>query len=276
MADTAAQAWPGARITPDRPPGLPGGGQKVAGYRLAAMVPESRWLARVDLLSAPSRGAGAGGEAGEPLRAVLSALASARMPAVVQVLVRPAPRRRVRALRYAVRHAGAPAQPAGLRAVRAVLDLVQPVPARSPAGAGGRVDPLAAAAREAGGKVAARPELLAAIRVAAAGPRRAAAAGVARQVADGYVLATRALVPVRLRRARAALTGRRARRREWLLVTAAELGVLAHLPADPARYRFTTAALDRPHPHSAYLAPAGPAPAGPDSSPHRGDGNDYR
>jgi hypothetical protein len=74
------------------------------------------------------------------------------------------------------------------------------------------------------------------------------------------VLASRVLHPVRLRHA-AALAQRRARRGDWLVMSAAELGVLAHLPADPARWQFTTAALERPHPHAAYLASPEPATA---------------
>jgi hypothetical protein len=132
------------------------------------------------------------------------------------------------------------------------------------------VDPVTAAAvRETVEKSATRPELLA-IRVGAAGPRRAAAAGVARQIVDGYVLASRSLIPVRLRHAAAVIAGRGARRREWLLMSATELGVLAHLPADPARYRFTTAALHRPHPNTAYLAEREPPTAGSSGWTHEG------
>jgi hypothetical protein len=170
----------------------------------------------------------------------------------------------------AARHSGPPTQPVGVWAVRSLLDLVQRVPARTPAIPGGRVDPVTAAAvRETVEKSATRPELLA-IRVGAAGPRRAAAAGVARQIVDGYVLASRSLIPVRLRHAAAVIAGRGARRREWLLMSATELGVLAHLPADPARYRFTTAALHRPHPNTAYLAEREPPTAGSSGWTHEG------
>jgi hypothetical protein len=265
VADIAAQAWPGARVEAAGLPGTATGlGAVVAGYRLAASVPEARWLVRPELLTRSRRGAGAGGEGAEPLRSVLSGLASAGVPAVLQVLVRPAPGRRIAALRYAARHGGTPARSPALGWVRGVLDLVQPGPARAPAAGGSRAaDPVAAAAaRQAAEKTAARPELLAAIRVGASGPRRPAAAGAARQIADGYVLASRYLHPVRLRRAAAVLSGRRATRGEWLLMSAAELGVLAHLPADPARYRFTTAALHRLHPHTAYLADPEPPAAG--------------
>jgi hypothetical protein len=267
VADIAAQAWPGARVEPGGLPSLtaPSRATAVAACRLAASVPESRWLARTDLLTASSRrNTGGSGEGQEPLRSVLSGLASAQMPMVLQVLVRPAPRRRIAALGYAARHGGTPAPPVGMRPVRAVLNLVQRVPARAPAaGAGRQADPAAARViREAGEKITAQPELLATIRVGATGPRRAAAAGAARQIADGYVLASRSLHPVRLRRAAMMLAGRRARRGDWLLLSSAELGVLAHLPADPARYRFTTAALHRPHPHTAYLAEPEPPKAG--------------
>jgi hypothetical protein len=261
VAAVAAEAWPGARVGPGPLPALPASGTAtVAGCRLAAVVPESRWLVRPDLLG-HARRVTAGGEAAEPLRSVLSALAGAATPMVLQVLARPLPRRRRRALAGAARHGGTPVRPLPLRAITALLDFLQRVPASQQSRPGGRADPLAAtAAREAAEKTAARPELLAAIRIGATGPRRVAA-GAARHAADGYVLASRSLLPVRLHRAGTMLTGRRAGRREWLVMSASELGVLAHLPADPARYQFTTAARHRPHPHAAYLATPEPATA---------------
>ena len=93
-----------------------------------------------------------------------------------------------------------------------------------------------------------RPHLLVSIRVGAAGDRRGQARQAARSVADGYGEASRWLVPVRLRRAAVALGLRRAGRGDWLLVSASELGVLAHLPPDPALYRLETAALHRAAP----------------------------
>jgi hypothetical protein len=258
VADVAAQAWPGARVEADAPPGLVSEGRAVvAAWRLSSSVSESRWLVRSDLATAAMsrRDAGAGRETAEPLRSVLSGLVSAPVPALLQVLVRPVPRRRRAALRHAASHGGRPTAPLVIRLLRSALNLLQRAPASPPAGTGRAADPFAAqAVREAADKIAARPELLAAIRVGAAGPRRAIAASAARQIADGYVLASRILHPARIRRAADMLSQRRARRGDWLLVSAAELGVLAHLPADPARYQFTTAALHRPHPHSAYLA----------------------
>jgi hypothetical protein len=265
VADVAAQAWPGVRVEADAPPGLVSGGRAVvAAWRLSSSVPESRWLVRSDLATAAMsrRDAGAGRETAEPLRSVLSGLVAAPVPALLQVLVRPAPRRRRAALRHAASHGGRPTAPLVIRLLRSVLNLLQRVPARPPAGPGRPADPFAAqAVREAADKIAARPELLASIRVAAASPRRAIALSAARQIADGYVLASRHLHPARMRRAAVMVSQRRARRGDWLLVSSAELGVLVHLPADPARYQFTTAALHRPHPHNAYLAEPEPATA---------------
>jgi hypothetical protein len=266
VADVAAQAWPGARVEADASPGLLAGERAVmAAWRLASAVPDSRWLVRSDLATAAMsrRDAGAGREAAEPLRSVLSGLVAAPVPALLQVLVRPAPRRRRAALRHAASHGGLPSAPLVIRLLRSVLNLLQRVPASPPPGPGRPADPFAAhAVREAADKIAARPELLGTIRVGAAGPRRAIAASAARQIADGYVLASRILHPARMRWAAVMLSQRRARRGDWLLVSAAELGVLAHLPADPARYQFTTAALHRPHPHNAYLAEPEPATPG--------------
>ncbi|MEV6932737.1 hypothetical protein AB0M46_50735, partial [Dactylosporangium sp. NPDC051485] len=73
-------------------------------------------------------------------------------------------------------------------------------------------------------------------------------------VADGYGETSRWLRPVRLPRAGTAAALRRARRGDWLLVSAAELGVLAHLPPDPALYGFGTSAMHRPFPGGARRA----------------------
>jgi hypothetical protein len=80
-------------------------------------------------------------------------------------------------------------------------------------------------------------------------------------VAAGFTLASARLHPRRLRWAAAAVRDRYATGREWLLVTTTELGVLVHLPADPARCGFTVAALTRPFPINATRIPTDPAPA---------------
>jgi hypothetical protein len=51
---------------------------------------------------------------------------------------------------------------------------------------------------------------------------------------------------------------RSARRVEWVLFTVDELGVLAHLPADPAVHRIDTTARHRPHPAGTSLPPPEP------------------
>jgi len=70
---------------------------------------------------------------------------------------------------------------------------------------------------------------------------------------------------VALRRPAVRLSRRRAGAAEWVLLTARELGVLAHLPPDPALYGFDTAALHRPY-------PGGVSRADPEHRTGRGSG----
>jgi hypothetical protein len=143
------------------------------------------------------------------------------------------------------------------RTLRMVLDALTPGP-RSPHSrghGGGPADPVQAEAmRAARDKLADAPHLLACIRAGAARPVRGQARSAARQAADGYVQVSRALRPARLRHAASVLAERRAPRGHWVLHTAAELGDLARLPADPARHGFSTAALHRPPPVTARNA----------------------
>ncbi|MBX7266498.1 hypothetical protein KIF24_10955 [Micromonospora sp. Llam7] len=272
VVDEVGRVWPGARIERDRPPTLTGReGWRVAGYRLAASRPDVGPL--VDdtrLAGGPARGVAT---APDVLAAVLAALGRPGGPAMVQVLVRPATGRRLREL---VQAAQAPAKPrasVGVRlgrgvlnlllgAVRlvlsAVFELITPTRTGPTAGRAGydydryepaRPDPLQREAmRRAAEKLAAGPHVLATIRTGAVRPDRASAAAAARSVAGGFATVARHLRPARMWRAASALGQRRARRGEWLLLTTDELAVLAHLPGDPARYGFATAALHRPHP----------------------------
>jgi hypothetical protein len=197
---------------------------------------------------------------------------------VLQVLVRPAPGRRLGRLAVAARHPVGPSRGGAARggaallwllqaAVRAVLAVLEVFlssgsgSSRSGTSPAGRKAPDAIereAMAEARAKRNDRPHLLAVVRVGAIGARREFARQAARSVAAGYSEASRWLRPVRLTRPRAALSLRRAGRGEWLLLSAAELGVLAHLPPDPALYRFDTAALHRPYPGGARRAEAEP------------------
>jgi hypothetical protein len=275
VAGEVGRAWPGATVHRTDPPSVDGAGA-VAGVRLAAdsYHPETGWL--VDdprPRTAARRGVGADPDLGAVF-AELGDPGTDRVRLLLQVLVRPAPGRRVRRLAAAGRQP-VDAKPGGWRrggdgllwllqtAGRAVLSLVEVFisagssSSRSRSSSAGRQAPDAVdreAMAEARAKHNDRPHLLAAIRVGASGARRRQARNAAGFVAGGYGEASRWLRPVRLRGAQVALTLRRARRGEWLLLSANELGVLAHLPPDPALYRFDTAALHRPFPGGARRA----------------------
>jgi hypothetical protein len=258
------RAWPGAAVERRDPPGLPAS-WPVAGFGLRAVRSDTGPL--TDDVRLPSKPAAGLGSDGDPLEPVLSALGSPDGPALLQVLVRPAPARAIRALRHAARHpvtrprGGSGPAAVALAAVRLLLDAVTELLSTGrPATGRGELhrpaaDPLAAAVmREAAGKLDARPHLVAAIRVGAGRSRRSIAVSDAEAITGGYVYASGVLMPVRIRRAAVVLGERRVRRQEWLLCTAAELGVLAHLPLDPARHAFDTAALQRRPPATARRA----------------------
>jgi hypothetical protein len=266
VADEVARAWPGASVQPGHPPLLCG---RVAGYRLAASAwrPETGWL-----IDEPRAGHAASRSGVDPvLGRLLAALGEPGGPAVLQVLVRPATRGRLGRLRTAtMRPITAP--PIGVGLVMDLVVLLLSVPVRvlmagfdfaTGTGRGaGRVTPdpvQAEAMRDARAKLGDPPHLLVAVRVAAVRGMRWEARETAQAVAAGFGEASAWLRPVRLGRPAAVLPVRRAGGREWLLMTATELGVLAHLPPDPARYGFDTAALHRPHP--AGVRQAAPEPA---------------
>jgi hypothetical protein len=284
----AERAWPGVRVEPTAPPLVADGdGWRVAGCRLAATGSDL-----VPLTDDPPTGGrrpvrGPGTD-GDPLRPVLAALARRDGPAVLQVLARPASGRRLAALGHAARYGVKARKRASVRAVdalsavlsgalRLLLDLITDLvstgrsASSSYTNRGGGAerhrpaDPVAARAmREAAGKLADGPHLLATLRVAVARTDAGFAATAARSLADGFITASTALAPVRLRRAAVKLADRWAGRGDWLLLSATELGVLAHLPADPARYGFDTAALHRAHPTTARRAtPERGSPRGP-------------
>jgi hypothetical protein len=175
---------------------------------------------------------------------------------LLQVLVRPAPHGRLARLSAAARHpvdarrGGAQLGGDALgwllqavaRTVLSVLDLFLSSgsgSSRSYSSPAGRAAPGAVereAMAEARAKRNDRPHVLVSVRVGAAGSRRGQVRQAAGTVADGFGDASRWLRPVRLRYPAARLSLRRAGRGEWLLMSAAELGVLAHLPPDPALY----------------------------------------
>ena len=270
VAAEVSRAWPDARAQRRVPPRVVRDGWPVAGYRLAA---GSDTAPLTDDTRPATRGAGGGGD---PLRPVLVGLGRPGGAAALQVLVRPAPRRRLAALRHAARYPTTARPPTrrrmldgaaavALGTVRLLLDLVGDListghstnPGSPHGGNQPRppADPLAAKAmRDAAEKLADAPHLLATVRVVAARPDSRSAVAAARSIADGFIVVSRVLTPVRIRRAGTRLADRRARRGDWLLCTASELDALAHLPTDPARYGFATAAVHRPHPVTAPRA----------------------
>ena len=266
--DIVTRAWTGATVTATDPPTLRG--PAVAGFRLAPdpWHPETGWLVHhID----PRTGSRRGGGADADLGAVFAALANPDAGTLLQVLVRPATSRRVRHLAAAGERPVKPPRDGGRLAADAVVGTIRlpfrllfalfdwwKTPASSSSGATRREPPTAeqreamAVARK---KVAAGPHLLVSIRVGAVSDRRGDAREAAQSVGYGYAVPSW-LRLARLRRPAAVLALRWAGRGGWLLVTNAELGVLAHLPADPALYGFDTAALHRAYPGSVFRARA--------------------
>jgi hypothetical protein len=162
VAAEVGRAWPGAAVERRDPPQLPAG-WPVAGFRLRAVRSDTGPLTDDVLL--PSKPTAGPGSDGDPLEPVLSALGSPDGPALLQVLVRPAPARLIRALRHAARHpvtrprGGTRPAAVPVAAVRLLLDALTELlstgrPTATPRGGLDRrpADPLAATAmREAAG-----------------------------------------------------------------------------------------------------------------------------
>lgn len=257
-ADDLRRAWPGAVVTATDPP--PVAGRRRVAYRLAPYAghPDTGWL--VDDPGPRSRSR-RGGEPDVDLGGVLTALIDADGVALLQVLIRPAsPRQRAR-----LAAARQPGTVRGTRAglllgavtyvLRVLIDLIDvflsPGRSSSQSSAPGR-EPATAVQREeaaeARAKYQAHPHVSVSVRAYAADGTRRQARRAARSVLAGYSDTSRWLIPVRLFWMASAVLHRWARREHWLLMSTAELGVLAHLPSDPARYGFDTAALNRSAP----------------------------
>lgn len=283
VAGEIERAWPGATVHAADP--LPLGVHgRVAGVRLAAELghSETGWLVD-DPRPRTSTRKNTGAD--PDLSMVFAALAdpggtgAGRL--LLQVLIRPAPAGRVARVAAAGRQPGSQ-RSGGVRSgadvlvwllqsvVRALLAVVNVFISSGSGATGARTAKYTPDGFEREAMADARakrkdgPHLLVSIRVGAASDRRGTARQAARSVADGYGEASRWLYPVRLRRAAVALGLRRATRGDWLLVSANELGVLVHLPPDPALYRFDTAALTRTPPTGARQAyPEHGSPRGP-------------
>ncbi len=281
VTDEVRRVWPGAVLDRTDPPTLTphdndGGGWRVAGVRLRAARPDTGFLVDDTRMSdKPARGAFGGNR----LQAVFDALGKPDGPALLQVLVRPAPGRRLttldRASRYPAKQRKKPSvvvldgvTALLVGAVRLILDTITEListghPSRTRASHGNRfggdgsrrVDPLQAKAmRDAAEKLAGGPHVIATVRVGVSRPGVGFARAAARTIGYGFRTVARHLFPARMRRASVLLDQRRAHTGEWLLLSTAELAVLAHLPADPARHGFDTTALHRPWPGGASRA----------------------
>lgn len=266
VAKQVRLAWPGALTRPFTAP-VAEHGWHAAGFELLPTRSDLGPLVDDTRLGPDTAGDG------DPLRAVFEALRSEGGPNVLQVLVRPAPGRRVRQLSAAARRPVKPRRGASSvtadAVVRAVFGLVTFVldmltDSRTPAAGTAKSTPTPpdalqrAEMRHAGEKLAAGPHLLVAIRTLSIRPGRAYARAEARTTAHGYVVAAK-LRPRPLRRAAWAVARRRAARGQWLLASAHELAALLHFPTDPARHGFDVAARTRPSPRDA----AKPAPEQP-------------
>ncbi|MFC0530241.1 hypothetical protein [Phytohabitans kaempferiae] len=297
VTDEVVRVWPGAVLDRTDPPTLTtpnhdnrdgDGGWPVAGVRLHADRSDTGYLVdEVRLTGTSARGA----FGGDRLQAVFDALGKPDGPALLQVLVRPAPGARMTALdrasRYPAKRRTRPTvvvldgvTAVLLGAVRLLLDMITELvstgrPSRTHSRANGlrhggdqsrRADPVESKAmREAAEKLANGPHVIATVRVGAARPGGGFARAAARSIGYGFRTAARHLFSVRMPFAATLLDQRRAHQGEWLLLSTAELAVFAHLPADPARYGFEVTALHRPW-------PGGVSRADPEPPTRRGTG----
>ncbi|BCJ70701.1 hypothetical protein CS0771_02450 [Catellatospora sp. IY07-71] len=268
VAKEVRLAWPGALTRQFTAPATRQGWH-AAGFEL---VPTHTDLG--PLVDDTRLGTDAAGE-GDPLRAVFEALRSEGGPNVLQVLVRPASGRRIKALRAAAR--GPVKARRGVASIAAdglvrgvsgvvtfALDML--TDSRTPAAGTAKSTPQPpdalqrAEMRQAGEKLATGPHLLVAIRTLSVRPGRAYARAEARSMAHGFVVAAK-LRPRLLRRAGRAVADRRASRGQWLLASAHELALLLHFPTDPARHGFDVAARTRLSPRNAAQPDAEPPTA---------------
>lgn len=261
VAAAARQAWPGAQVQDPVAAPWPAEGLRCKEMGLRLAEHEALPLA----MPAPTEVRGADAERADlddPLRIVWQCLAEADTGVMVQVLVRRARRRRLRRAHAVQWAAAAGRRPGGgspvgrvldglmtvvLGVLRAVLDLVTPGPSTPPSTGGYPSMPdqtVVAASQAMRAKLAAFPHFEVAVTVAAAGGRREAAAGTAKQVADAFTLsdADNRLVAGRVHRPGRAVGLRWPARGAWFLVCAPELAGLAHLPYAPARHAIPTVA----------------------------------
>jgi len=263
LATEVRRAWPGALVRPFVPT-MADQAFKAAGFKLAVHSSDHEML--VEEVYLRSRLAASVSPAGDPLRAVFDAVREQGGPTVLQILAKPATTKRIAKLAQAARQPVKPHKPLMVKGIdvvwsivagglRFVLDLFTGSTRSGHAQQGSQhrpPDPLQRLAmRKAADKLGSGPHLLVAIRSVALRPDKGWAVADASSLANGYRVAAFGLRPRRLWWARSAVSDRWAHRGEWLLATCSELGVLFHLPADPALFGFTVAAASRPFPHQA-------------------------
>ena len=244
VTEAVQTAWPGAQLTASDPPALlPGRSARPARRSSCARVRLALPAWHPFGNTEPSAtGRGEAG-AGDPLRGLLTALASAPAAgrAVLQLLAQPATGR---AQRHARRAALALRTGTPLRSTP--LSWLRPSPATHPS-SGQPVDPVALAdARAITAKLTDAPLFHVEVRVAVITPtgrggRRARTAWL-RHVAGalGLYSGRQRLLLTRTRRARRAINYRQPAR--GFLTSLHEIAALAHLPAEPSRYGMTLAA----------------------------------
>lgn len=266
------KAWPGAQVTHTAAP-EPDRHRILLGRTLRPTCPE--WFPLTD------PGTGDGDEIG----AVFDGLAAAGRTGagLLHLVVTRAPRARLAVLRTAARNPAKARSGRGtlrvltaaagmLRAaIQTVLDLLTPGPNPSrPQNGAGREPWLAEQARDARGKAATGPHVLAAVHTYATGPTRAAARAAAADITAGFTLLTTALTPRRLARAQRHARLRHVPERRSVLMTAAELAAFAALPAEPALYGLPAApARRRPAGRSTWRSPTPADDAPSDIAPRR-------
>lgn len=250
VTEAVQTAWPGAKLTPGEPPALlPGPAApsrtRTSCARVRLALPQWHPFTFADQ---PAMGRNS--SMGDPLRGLLSALASPPTEgrAVLQILARPATSRtqhRAREAAHALR-TGVPALSFPLSGRRA---------GRSAPAASGTADPMALAdARAVTGKLTDAPLFQVEVRVAVSTPPgrdgRQARAGWLRHVAGalGLYSGRQRLLLTRARHTRRTINRRQPGR--GFLASLHEIAALAHLPAEPSRYGMAIA------PARAVAAPA--------------------
>jgi hypothetical protein len=248
VARAVGRAWPGARTEQTRAPMIAVGRPVVC----RELTTGADWAALADDVR-PARSARweQAQVEDDPLRAVYDGLAAAGRTGggLLQVIVAPAPGRRLAGLRRVIntphratrpRRAGprlaALTADALLAVVRAVLDTFTSGPSSGGRGANTSSPYASDLARQARDKLADSPHQVVTIRVVGTGPTTAAASAAASEVASGYAAVGHHLRWRRLRRPAATVNDRWTASGRMALASVRETAALAGLPAEPSAY----------------------------------------